>query len=79
MTKLHREKKKKNMSTDRTCRGKWWMRVDQPELRSRQRRNISRAVRRLISREANGIDRFIGELRHSIAEMRGSVGAERWS
>ena len=58
-------------------RGKWWMWIDQPELCSRQRRKMSRAVRRLISRGANGIKRLIGELRQSIGETRGSAQTTR--
>ena len=40
----------------------------------RQRRKISTAVRRLVSREVNGVHQLVGELRRSIAEMRESVG-----
>ena len=40
----------------------------------RQRRKIARAVRRLVSREVNGVHQLVGELRRSIAEMRESVG-----
>ena len=51
-------------------RGKWWMRIDRTELSSRQRRKISRVVKRLISRETNDFDHLVNDLKQSIAEMR---------
>ena len=56
-------------------RGKWWMRVNRAELSSRQRRKISRTVKRMVSRETSDIDHLVNELKQSIAEMRGSVKA----
>ena len=58
-------------------RGRWWMRVDRAELSSRQRRKISRVVRRLVSRETNDIDYLVGELKQSIAEMRESAAVQK--
>ena len=75
MTKPHRDrrrpraggsKEKKNMSSGRNgvenggCGSISW------NFSSLSRRKISRAGRRLISREANGILRLIGELKWSI-------------
>ena len=48
------------------------MRIDRTELSSRQRRKISRMVRRMISRETDGIECLVNELRQSIAEIRGN-------
>ena len=58
-------------------RGRWWMRIDRAELSSRQRRKISRVVRRLVSRETNDIDYLVSELKQSIAEMRESAEIQK--
>ena len=58
-------------------RGRWWMRIDQAELSSRQRRRISRVVSRWISRETSDIDCMVNELRQSTAEMRESAQIQR--
>ena len=58
-------------------RGKWWMRIDRAELSSRQRRKISRVVKRLISRETNDFDHLVNDLKQSIAEMRESAEIQK--
>ena len=58
-------------------RGRWWMRNDRAELSSRQRRKISRVVRRLISRETNDFDHLVNDLKQSIAEMRESAEIQK--
>ena len=58
-------------------RGKWWMRIDRTELSSRQRRKISRVVKRLISRETNDFDHLVNDLKQSIAEMRESAEIQK--
>ena len=58
-------------------RGKWWMRIDRAELSSRQRRKISRVVRRLISRETNDFDHLVNDLKQSIAERRESAEIQK--
>ena len=58
-------------------RGKWWMRIDRTELSSRQRRKISRVVKRTISRETNDFDQLVNDLKQSIAEMRESAEIQK--
>ena len=40
--------------------GSWWIRVNQDDLNSRQRRKISRNLRKMIDREKNGMARLKG-------------------
>ena len=53
------------------------MRIERAELSSRQRRKISRMVRRLVSRETNDIDYLVGELKQCIEEMRESAEIQK--
>ena len=46
--------------------GSWWIRVEQQNLNSRQRRKISRGLRRMITREQNGMANLLKELRNEI-------------
>ena len=46
--------------------GSWWIRVEQQNLNSRQRRKISRSLRRMITREQNGMANLLKELRNEI-------------
>ena len=46
--------------------GRWWIRVNQDDLNSRQRRNISRSLKKMIDREMNGMDRLLQELKKGI-------------
>ena len=46
--------------------GHWWIRVEQADLNSRQRRKISRGLRRMITREQSGMARLLRELRKGI-------------
>ena len=46
--------------------GAWWIRVEQPNLNSRQRRKISRGRRRMITPEQNGMTNLLRELRDEI-------------
>ena len=46
--------------------GSWWIRVNQDDLNSRQRRKISRGLKRMIDREKNGMARLLWELKKSI-------------
>ena len=58
-------------------RGKWWMRIDRTELSSRQRRKISRVVKRMITRETNDFDQLVNDLKQSIADMRESAEIQK--
>ena len=48
--------------------GSWWIRVNQDDLNSRQRRKISRGLKRMIDREKNGMARLIRELKKGIKD-----------
>ena len=39
--------------------GSWWIRVNQDNLNSRQRRKISRSLKKMIDREKNGMARLL--------------------
>ena len=45
--------------------GHWWIRVEQ-DLNSRQRRKVSRGLRRMITREHSGMAELLKELRNGI-------------
>ena len=56
--------------------GHWWIRIDQ-DLNSRQRRKISRGLRRMITREHSGLAELLQELRNGIrAEVEESNGRQ---
>ena len=44
----------------------WWIRVNQDELNSRQRRKISRGLKKMIAREKNGMARLLREEKKGI-------------
>ena len=46
--------------------GSWWIRVNQDDLNSRQRRKISRSLKNMIDREKNGMARLLQELKKGI-------------
>ena len=46
--------------------GSWWIRVNQDDLNSRQRRKISRGLKKMIDREKNGMARLLQELKKGI-------------
>ena len=46
--------------------GSWWIRVNQDDLNSRQRRMISRNLKKMIDREKNGMARLLQELKKGI-------------
>ena len=46
--------------------GSWWIRVNQDDLNSRQRRKISRNLRKMIDHEKNGMARLLQELKKGI-------------
>ena len=46
--------------------GSWWIRVNQDDLNSRQRRKISRNLKKMIDREKNGMARLLQELKKGI-------------
>ena len=48
--------------------GSWWIRVNQDDLNSRQRRKISRNLRKMIDREKNGMARLHQEQKKGIRE-----------
>ena len=53
--------------------GNWWMRVEQMDLNSRLRSEISSCLRRMIIREQNGMAGLLRELRNGIeAEIEGT-------
>ena len=55
--------------------GSWWIRVNQDDLNSRQRRKISRGLEKMIDREKNGMARLLQELKKGIrAEVDESRG-----
>ena len=57
--------------------GSWWIRVNQDDLNSRQRRKISRNLRKMIDREKNGMARLLQELKKGIrAEVESRRGAD---
>ena len=46
--------------------GSWWIRVNQDDLNSRQRRKISRGLKKMIDREKNGMARLLRKLKKGI-------------
>ena len=46
--------------------GSWWIRVNQDDLNSRQRRKISRCLKKMIDREKNRMARFLQGLKKGI-------------
>ena len=48
------------------CEGCWWIRVHQDDLNSRQRRKMSRSLKKMIDREKNGMARLLQELKKGI-------------
>ena len=46
--------------------GRWWIRVNHDDLNSRQRRKISRNLKKMIDREKNGMARLLQELKKGI-------------
>ena len=57
--------------------GSWWIRVNQDDLNSRKRRNISRNLRKMIDREKNGMARLLQELKKGTrAEFESRQGAD---
>ena len=46
--------------------GSWWIWVNQDDLNSRQRRKISRSLKKIIDREKNGMARLLQELKKGI-------------
>ena len=46
--------------------GSWWIRVNQDGSNSRQRRKISRGLKRTIDRERNGMAKLLRELKRGI-------------
>ena len=46
--------------------GSWWIRVNHDDLNSRQRRKISRNLKKMIDREKNGMARLLQELKKGI-------------
>ena len=46
--------------------GSWWIRVNQDDLNSRQRRKISGGLKRMIDRERNGMAKLLRELKKGI-------------
>ena len=53
--------------------GNWWIRVEQQDLNSRERREISRGFRRMIIHEQNGMASLLRKLRNGIkAEVEGT-------
>ena len=46
--------------------GSWWIRVNHDDLNSRQRRQISRSLKKMIDREKNGMARLLQELKKGI-------------
>ena len=58
-------------------KGEWWIRVGRSSLNARQRRRISRDLRRLISREQNEVLRVLWELKNAMWKEGGrSSGGE---
>ena len=61
------------METSGRWDGNWWIRVEQQDLNSRKRRNISRGLRRMIIWEKNGKASLLRELLNGIgAETEGT-------
>ena len=57
--------------------GSWWIRVNQDDLNSRQRRKISRKLKKMIDREKNGMTRLLQELKRGIrVEVESRRGAD---
>ena len=55
--------------------GSWWIRVNQDDLNSRQRRKTSRNLKKMIDREKNGMARLLQELKKGIrAEVQSRQG-----
>ena len=52
----------------RRWEGSWWIRVNQDDLNLRQRRKISRGLKRMIDREKNGMARLNRALRKGIKD-----------
>ena len=48
--------------------GSWWILVNQDDLNSRQRRKISRGLKKIIDREKNGMARLLQELKKGIRD-----------
>ena len=55
--------------------GEWWVKVGRSSLNARQRRRISRDLRRLIAREQNEVLKLLRELRGAVWRGNGSMGA----
>ena len=51
--------------------GSWWIRVNQDDLNSRQRRKISRGLKKMIDCEKNGMARLSQELKKGIRDQDG--------
>ena len=51
--------------------GEWWVKVGKSSLNARQRRRISRDVRRLIAREQNEVLKLLREMKNAIGRGGG--------